>query len=61
MFNAWNTLSTELEKVLPESNASKVHIQIAMLDSGWKDFPSIKPCMGRSSRYCMSSNRELSR
>ncbi len=53
MFNAWNTLSTELEKVLPESCASKVYVQIAMLDSNWKDFPSINPVWaGQADTVC---------
>jgi hypothetical protein len=53
MFNAWNTLSTELEKVLPDSTASKVHIQIAMLDSDWQDFPSINPVWaGQADTVC---------
>jgi hypothetical protein len=43
MFNAWNVLSDKLEKVLPGSTASKVFVQIAMLDSKWKGFRSINP------------------
>jgi hypothetical protein len=43
MFNAWNVLSIALERVLPESLASKVYIQVAMLDSAWEDFQSINP------------------
>jgi hypothetical protein len=41
MFNAWTVLSDKLEKVLPESPASEVVIQIAMLHGKWKDFRSI--------------------
>jgi uncharacterized protein DUF4062 len=47
MFNAWSTLVTVLEKVLPEASTQRVHIQVAMLDSRWKDFSSINETWAR--------------
>jgi hypothetical protein len=41
MFNAWNTLVTILEKTLSEASTPRVAVQIAMLDSKWKQFSSV--------------------
>jgi hypothetical protein len=49
MFNAWSTLVAILEKVLPQSSARQVHIQVAMLSSGWQDFSSINETWARQS------------
>lgn len=47
MFNAWSTLVTVLEKVLPEASTPQVHIQVAMLDSDWRDFSAINETWAR--------------